>query len=141
MDIQFVGSKSYVFSGTRNDILFSGATKDIQTISGADYVKQKVIKALLTPHNSDPAFPTYGSQLDGLMFQNLENPAIQNGFVSSVYNTLTYLETLETSSRDDEHIESIDNMEVIISPEEQSLALTVTISLRSGDTITLAVGS
>ena len=141
MDFQFIGSRSYVSAGTRNDIQFHGGTKDIQTIEGADYVKQKIVKALLTPTNSDVNFPTYGSTLTAMTFTNLSDPMTQNNFISAVYNTLTYIETLETSTRDDEHISSIDSMDLVINPEEQSVALSVVLSLRTGEQITLAVGS
>jgi phage baseplate assembly protein W len=141
MDFRFIGSKNNIDQGTRNDILFDPLTKDIVTVSGADYVKQKMVKAILTSVNTDINFPTYGSTLTDEVFQNVSDPSTQQAIVSTILNALNYIEAQETSTRDDEHILSVDNVDLIVQPEQQSIYVKVDVTLRSNQTVTLAVGS
>jgi len=141
MDLKFIGSRDQIYQGTRNDFMFNPVTKDLMSVSGIDYVKQKVIKVLLTSVGLDVNFPSYGTSLDALLFENLNDPNVQENMKNSIIGALTYTETQETSLRDDEHIASIDALDIAISPEQQSVALRIVISLRNNQTITVAVGS
>jgi phage baseplate assembly protein W len=141
MDFKFLGSKDSTYQGTRNDLVIDPLTKDIVTISGTDYVKQKMIKVILTSVNSDVNFPTYGSELNDQIFQHISDPTVQQTILNTIITSLNYIEAQETSTQDDEHIISIDNVELVVKPEQQTVYVQIDVTLRSGQTVTLAVGS
>jgi phage baseplate assembly protein W len=141
MDFKFIGSRDQVYQGTRNDVMFDPVSKDVTVVTGSDYVKQKIVKILLTSVNSDPNFVTYGSQLDDQIFQSASDPNVQQAIVSTIINALNYTEVQETSVNDADHIASIDNVELIAQPDQQTIYIQVAVTLRSGQILTLAVGS
>ena len=141
MDIRFIGSRDGIFQGTRNDIVIDPITKDFQTIEGPEYVKQKVVKVLLTPNFSDLDFPTYGSLLKDQLFADILDPSVQSTITDTIVSALNYIEAQETSTREDERIQSIDQIELIANPAEQSVALRVVVTLQNNETVVFGLGS
>jgi len=141
MDIKFIGTRDTVLQGTRNDIIFDPLTKDLTGVTGINYVKQKITKVLLTSINSDPNFLTYGTTLSDQVFEDINDPATHNNIVETIMTALNYIEGQETSTRDDEHIKSVENIDLLIDPLTQSAYVSMLVTLRNNQTVTIAIGS
>jgi phage baseplate assembly protein W len=141
MDIQFLGTlPGSEFTSTRNDITFTSAN-DIQLAMGRDYAKQKVVKSIVTTIGDDFYFPFYGTDLSNLVFQDINDPMIQNRVVNTILGVLTYTETIETSTSLNELIASIDNIEIIPDVANQTIYIRMDITLQDNKQLQLIVGS
>lgn len=140
MDIKFLGSIDGTYQGTYNDISFD-SQNDIKLVTGRDYVKQKVVKCLLTKLGEDVNFPNYGSILEYLLFEDINDPIIQNTIVETILGALTYIEEQETSTALDEKISSVDHIEFVADPDNHTVYITIVVTLQSGESLVIIISS
>jgi len=138
-DIRFLGSLDGVYFGTRNDIIFEN--NDVKLVSGKDYVRQKIIKVLLTELGSDLAFLNYGTELKRCIFNEIEDPVVQQNIIDTILAALTYIETQETSTEPSERILSVQNIEINTDVKTLTVYVRIIITLQNGENLTITVGS
>jgi len=125
------------------DIYFTGhdidlVNGDINLLEGTDRVKQALTKLLLTPIGGKLS-PNYGVNLKELLQNVVANPTFSEDIKNEIVYAVTYLTEADlTEEVVGEVIQSIDAIDILI---QQNIAYVVlTVTLESGETITLTIG-
>lgn len=140
-DIKLLGSETGEFYGDSNDVIFS-STNDLETIEGADRVKQAIVKIFLTKLSSNPIFEGYGSSLPALIFSRIIDPRLDDLIKNMVLETLIYLINIEPSNVPNEQITQLNSLQVVPASEGDITRyfITLGLTLGSGKTVTITLG-
>ncbi len=112
-----------------NDIEFSN--RDFAMIDGPSRRKQDIAKGLITEAGSNPVFPTYGSTLPDIPGSR-DTPEVNGNIESGVVQLLAFLDRVDRSSRLDEKIKSIAQLDVETDAGDQR-AKNIILSVLLGD--------
>lgn len=124
---------------TTNDIRFNPATHDVEKVSGANLVTQKVAKALLSSVGRSTFVPAYGTELFSLRFADGSSTRTQQLIADTIVYAIAFVEGVETSELNAERIQSIDDIVIEPLPEQGGIVVTVTLTLRDGTQISQSV--
>ena len=132
MDLKFTSTSLGIFEGTWNDFTFDSAN-DLNLVTGVDYVKQKVVKALLTPFGSDFLFPGYGTDFVGILHGDISDPTVQNKVVDVILGVISYLEEQEVSPDPAERIAEVNDIQFTSEQEQGTIYVNVQLTLQNAD--------
>ena len=110
-------------------------------VTGANKIKQRVLKALMTPLGSSPYDVTFGSELDSLIGQTITEPlriTIQKTITNAVQNLI---DSQGADLTPKERINAIQGITIDTPNEERTLLyITVLVSSAAGELIDCSIG-
>ena len=123
-DIKLLGSAKGEIYGDFNDISFD-ANGDVNVISGADRIKQDIVKILITVSGNLP-YVNYGTFLSKLVNSRYSDEKLLSSVNDEVISAIQYLVSNEESIDGDEIIDEITTLEVSFEEREVLIDLVVT---------------
>jgi len=137
-DVKFLGYNPDYY-GINNDILFLKG--DIVLTEGSARVKQKIVKDLLTTIGEHLVFAGYGTNLQNFInSRNIRQEDTQRQIRDEVIYALSYLEAIETSESDDEHMKEINKLEIVFDEDDPRKAyIRIVLTLRNNENLLVLV--
>lgn len=136
-DIQYIGSRTGVYTGDFNDVSFTNVG-DLAVVSGPDRLKQDIIKILLTEQGLMP-YPNYGTQLYTMRNVNPNDSRVLSDVAEDIESALRYLDALEPTTDLAERIGEITTLETSYADSAISILLEITTASRSSLNLTFQV--
>jgi len=138
-DLKILGTAENKYYGTFNDITYENG--DFVMLSGASKLKQNMAKILLTREGENKVFPGYGSNLQSLINQKIDNTSVRKNIVNGIIYAFTYLNEIDDTTDLDEKIDQIKSIDVNIDPvDPRKVFIRIEVINKVGETLIITLG-